>query len=157
MPNQVYAFDPTTNDVRVAADGFGRPNGLTLSADGKRIYIGDTGAQVGNGTVDFQGPRTIYAYDRHSSFLTNRHVFAMPMALKSAADGIKVDTHGNLWAAVSEIGLVVWNSDGILLGSIELEGTPGDLGFGAPGELFVLCGSRIYKIKVASDVVGVGA
>ena len=55
LPDQVYSFNPFTNDSRVVADGFGRPNGLAASADGKKVYVGDTGASIGNNTLDFQG------------------------------------------------------------------------------------------------------
>ena len=156
LPNQVYSFHPSTNDSRVVADGFGRPNGMAANDDGTKVSIGDTGANIGNGTTDYQGSRTIYAYDRCGSFLTNRHVFAMPQGFASAPDGIKVDTQGNVWAGVAGEGLVVWSFEGTLLGSIKLKGTIGNLGFGTPGELFVLGGNRIYKIKVSSKVIGVG-
>ena len=59
----MYSYDPVTKSNRVVADGFGRPNGLARNAEGTKIYIGDTGANIGNGTVDVQGPRTIYVYD----------------------------------------------------------------------------------------------
>jgi sugar lactone lactonase YvrE len=45
------------------ADGFGRPNGIAFSSDQKTLYVGDTGALVGNGTINTTGPRTIYAFD----------------------------------------------------------------------------------------------
>ena len=139
----MYSFNPVTNETRVVADGFGRPNGLAVNAAGDTIYVGDTGAQVGNGTTDFQGPRTIYAYDRRGGFLVNRHVFAMPPAFASAADGIKVDTQGNVWAAITGDGLLVWNAGGTLLGRIDLGGENlGDLGFGEPGEVYVMGGDR---------------
>ncbi len=57
LPNQVYAFDPATNRSRVLADGFGRPNGLAANVDDSVVYIGDTGADIGNKTIDYQGPR----------------------------------------------------------------------------------------------------
>ncbi|KAK5722329.1 hypothetical protein LTR15_005558 [Elasticomyces elasticus] len=154
LPNQVYLFNPSTNDVRVVADGFGRPNGVKASPDGGTIYIGDTGAQVGNGTLDFQGPRTIYAFDRVGKFLSNRRIFAMPQALASAPDGIKVDIHGNVWAAVFGKGVYVWDAEGTLLGTVALPGTVGNLGFGESGELFVLGGDRIYKLRVSDSVAG---
>ena len=78
LPNQVYSYNPFTKDNRVVADGFGRPNGIAINAEGDKIYIGDTGASVGNGTTDLQGPRTIYVYDRDGLMLSNRRVFAMP-------------------------------------------------------------------------------
>jgi len=96
LPNQVYAYSSALDDVRVVADGFGRPNGISVSPDGGTIYIGDTGASIGNGTLDAQGPRTIYAFDRHGGFLTNRHVFAMSQQALSAPDGVKVDSQGNV-------------------------------------------------------------
>ena len=156
MPNQVYSYDPATNDLRVVADGFGQPNGITFGNDGATAYIGDTGANIGNGTVDYQGPRTIYAYDRQGKFLGNRHVFAMPNAAGSAADGIKTDSQGNVWAGVNGEGLVVWNAEGTLLGSVELEKSEniGNLGFGEAGELFVLGGRKLFKVLVSQSVVG---
>jgi gluconolactonase len=52
LPNQVYRFDPSTGDVRVVADGLGRPNGVTFSPDEQTLYITDTDAIHGDGTVD---------------------------------------------------------------------------------------------------------
>jgi gluconolactonase len=52
LPNQVYRFDPSTGDVRVVADGFGRPNGITFSPDQHTVYITDTDYIHGNGTVE---------------------------------------------------------------------------------------------------------
>ncbi|MTV80982.1 SMP-30/gluconolactonase/LRE family protein, partial [Streptococcus pneumoniae] len=42
LPCQVYRFDPETGDIRVVADGFGRPNGLCFSPDEQTMYITDT-------------------------------------------------------------------------------------------------------------------
>ena len=42
LPNQVYRFNPKTGDIRVVADGFGRPNGICFSPDETTIYITDT-------------------------------------------------------------------------------------------------------------------
>lgn len=39
LPNQVYSFDPATKDVRVIADGFGHPNGITFSSDQNSISL----------------------------------------------------------------------------------------------------------------------
>ncbi len=61
LPNQVYRFDPSTNTTRAMADQFSRPNGITRSPDGQVIYVGDTGANVGDGTVDLTAQRSIYA------------------------------------------------------------------------------------------------
>ena len=52
LPNQVYRFDPGTGDVRVVADGFGRPNGLCFSPDEQTLYVTDTDWIHGDGTTD---------------------------------------------------------------------------------------------------------
>src|SRR5262245_23673074 len=38
----VYRIVPDTGEVRIAADGFLRPNGLAFSADERQLYIVDT-------------------------------------------------------------------------------------------------------------------
>jgi hypothetical protein len=52
LPNQVYRFDPVTGDIRVVADGFGRPNGICFSPDEKIVYITDTDHIHGDGIKD---------------------------------------------------------------------------------------------------------
>ncbi|KAK1033400.1 hypothetical protein LTR33_016719, partial [Friedmanniomyces endolithicus] len=81
-------------------------------------------------------------------------VFAMPLAYASAADGIKVDSYGNVWAGVTGQGVSVWDKSGMLLGVIHIPGNIGNLGFGRPGELFVLGGDTLLKISVSETVVG---
>ena len=39
LPNQVYAFDPSTGHVRVVADQLNKPNGLAFSNDFKTLYM----------------------------------------------------------------------------------------------------------------------
>lgn len=52
LPSQVYRFDPQNADVRVVADGFGRPNGLCFSPDERTLYVTDTDWIHGDGTTD---------------------------------------------------------------------------------------------------------
>lgn len=59
LPNQVYRYDPATNNVRVMADGFGRPNGITFSPDEKTVYISDTAETNGDGSEDLLKPATM--------------------------------------------------------------------------------------------------
>lgn len=60
LPNQVYRFDPHTGDVRVVADGFGRPSGICFSPKEGTCYISDTEFIHGNGHVDFERASTMY-------------------------------------------------------------------------------------------------
>jgi gluconolactonase len=162
LPNQVYRFDPKDGIVRAVADGFGRPNGIAFNEDESVMYIGDTGALVGNGTVNTSGPRKIYAFDvlRRSAeaieggFLGNRRVFAMPE--NQGPDGIKVDVAGNMYSGVRD-GVDVWTSGGTLLGGkILLEGGIGNLGFGEPGVLWAMGGNLLWRVDPSPGVVGAG-
>jgi len=44
LPCQVYRYYPQTGDLRVVADGLGRPHGIALSPDDKTVYITDSDA-----------------------------------------------------------------------------------------------------------------
>jgi gluconolactonase len=59
LPNQVYRFEPSTGDVRVVADGFGRPKGICFSPDEATVYITDTDAVHGDGSVDYTRASTM--------------------------------------------------------------------------------------------------
>jgi gluconolactonase len=59
LPNQVYRFDPHTGDVRVMADGFGRPSGICFSPLEKVCYISDTDFIHGDGNIDFTRASTM--------------------------------------------------------------------------------------------------
>ena len=56
LPNQVYAFDPTTGATWVIADGFDKPNGIVVDEVRGRCYITDTGFIRGCGKVDGSRP-----------------------------------------------------------------------------------------------------
>ncbi|KAK5272995.1 hypothetical protein LTR99_002389 [Exophiala xenobiotica] len=165
LPNQVYRYDPATNTTRVAVDGLGRPNGITHSPDGTVLYIGDTGARIGNGSTDYQGPRTTYGFDVKNlssgaggtagPFVTDRRVFAMPYDL-GANDGLKTDLAGNVWG-LSVTGVFVWNASGDLLGHISVPTEDGgNIGFGRPGELFINGGNVLYRMTMNESVIGTG-
>ncbi|KIW17413.1 hypothetical protein PV08_04607 [Exophiala spinifera] len=165
LPNQIYRYDPVSNTTRVAADGFGRPNGITSSPDGSVLYVGDTGARVGDGTIDYQGSRATYgltvknvssgAGGSAGPFVTDRRVFTMPYDL-GANDGLKTDLAGNVWG-LSLTGVYVWNPSGDLLGHIDVPTEDGgNMGFGRPGELFINGGNVLYRVLLNESVIGTG-
>ncbi len=67
LPNQVYRYDPCTGDVRVVADGMGRPNGIAFSPvkdGGERVvYVTDTDTSQGGKSDDPGKAATIYCWD----------------------------------------------------------------------------------------------
>ncbi|GIJ86813.1 hypothetical protein Asppvi_005709 [Aspergillus pseudoviridinutans] len=125
LPNQVYRYDPSSGSIRVVAEGFVRPNGLCFSPNFNTVYITDTGADPGSPPFDPAGPSHIYAFDivlpegQTEPQLVNRRVFAY--APGKMPDGIKCDTHGNVYAGCGD-GIEVWNPSGVLIGTIQIPG-----------------------------------
>lgn len=52
LPCRVYRFFPESGDLRVVADGLGRPTGIAFSHDEQTAYITDTVACRKDGTQD---------------------------------------------------------------------------------------------------------
>lgn len=52
LPCHVYRFDPETGDLRVMADGLGRPNGIAFSPSESTLYVTDTDHIHGDGSKD---------------------------------------------------------------------------------------------------------
>ncbi|KJK64079.1 SMP-30/Gluconolaconase/LRE-like region [Aspergillus parasiticus SU-1] len=176
LPNQVYRFEPATQNVRVVADGFGRPNGIAFSPDEKTVYITDTAYTLGDGTNDPTGPSTMYvnflihpftvalpllicctsyAFDVSSingeQFLTNRRVFAM--ADTGIPDGIKVDMDGNVYAGCGD-GINIWSPGGVLLGKILIKDGAANFSFGRNGQMFILNENTLWTAQLSRSVKG---
>ncbi|KAF5864138.1 hypothetical protein ETB97_008544 [Aspergillus alliaceus] len=155
LPNQVYRFDPVTKNVRVVANGFGRPNGIAFSPDEKTVYITDTASILGDGTTDPTGPSTIYAYDvstiQGEQFLINRRVFAL--ADTGVPDGIKLDMEGNVYAGCGD-GINVWSPGGVLLGKILIKDGAANFSFGHNGQMFILNENTLWSAQLNRSVKG---
>ncbi|KAK9708348.1 hypothetical protein K7432_009688 [Basidiobolus ranarum] len=143
----VYRWDPKTGDVRLAADGFVKPNGIQFSPDENIAYISDTGFTTGVGETDVKRPHTVYAFDvsrkNGSAFLTNRRVFAMSDT--GIPDGIKLDVRGNVYVGSGD-GVNVYSPQGVLLGKINTVRCA-NLVF-AKKDLFILSETQIYHAKL---------
>lgn len=147
IPSQVYRLDPTTRRVRVVADGFDKPNGIAFSEDGKTAFIADTGSSggfLGNNQTE---PATIYAFDVHptTQAFVNRRVFAYVDT--GVADGVQLDTHGNVYAGTGD-GVQVWDPTGTLLGKFFLGTTSANLIFAGKGRLVILAETAVYLVEL---------
>ncbi|KAJ5354586.1 hypothetical protein N7541_005630 [Penicillium brevicompactum] len=155
LPNQVYRWCPDSGNIRVIADGFGRPNGICFSPDEKVVYITDTDQVHGDGTIDDKRVSSIYAFDMSEYggevFLTNRRLFAM--ADQGIPDGIKCDLEGNVYSGCGD-GINVWSPGGVLLGKILIEGGVANFCFGRNGEIFALNEHRLWRVRLGAAVRG---
>ena len=153
LPPQVYRFCPRDNAVRAIAGGFDRPNGICFSHDEKMVYVTDTSCLSGRPGEPFSpsqpGGAHIYAFTiDHTSgqpYLTNRRLFAH--AENGVPDGIKCDSQGNVYSGCGD-GIHVWNSGGLLLGKILVDGGVANFTFGEKGEMFIAGETRLWYARL---------
>ncbi|WP_371821896.1 SMP-30/gluconolactonase/LRE family protein [Skermanella sp. TT6] len=145
LPTNVYRLDPSTGRATVVASDFRRPNGLCFSPDQSKLYIADTGED---------GPKQIRVFDvAEGARLTNGRVFA-DMG-DGAADGMRTDIDGNLWASAGWAGegydgVHVFNPQGTLIGKIHLPEICSNVCFGGPrkNRLFMTGSTSLYAVYV---------
>jgi gluconolactonase len=112
-----------------------RPNGVTLSPDGKILYVADT------------DQKKILAYD-----LDRRGRASHPrIAIDSGADGIRTDQKGNLYLASR--GVAVYSPQGKLLGKIQPKQNPRNIAFGDSDlRTLYMIGPTLYRVRL--DIPG---
>jgi gluconolactonase len=152
----VYRYDPVTKYLSPVADGFVKPNGLTLSPDGTKLYVTDTGYfdEKPCCTADPLRPRCVYKFDvvdknpatRDPPVVENKSLFMC--AIKGIPDGIKTDCSGNVYISTGN-GLSVFTSDGTPIGEIVIPEGSTNFAF-ADDKIFIVCEKNLYKIAWAS-------
>lgn len=74
---QVYRYNFDTGALTVVADDFGHPNGITMSPDGRKAYVADTGIAMGFYGYNFTAPASVYSFDVCADgTFSNRKTFA---------------------------------------------------------------------------------
>lgn len=153
----VYRIDGKTGQMEKVTDDPDQPNGICFSADYKKVYICDTGSG-----------RDIRVYDLDGKMLRNgkRFVqFDMPTGdpkgatspntggAPSAADGIRCDIDGNIWAGARP-GVQVFTAAGERIGMIRLPETCANICFGGAkrNRLFMAASQSLYTVYV--DTMG---
>ncbi|HCE02868.1 MAG TPA: gluconolactonase [Acidobacteria bacterium] len=147
-PPAVYRVDPQTGQVALVTDEPAGPNGLCFSPDYRRLYVADTGSGREIRVFDVDGPR-----------LTNGRTFVELRAPGTgalvAADGIRCDVDGNVWAGAGD-GVLVTAPDGDMIGAIRLPERCANLCFGGTrrNRLFMCASQSLYSVYVG--VLGAG-
>jgi gluconolactonase len=137
----VYRRDPATGAIRIVADDFEKPNGLAFSADGKTLYIADSGRSHGA-----DKPHHVRAFDVSAEgTLSHGRVFAE--IDPGIPDGLRLDIEGRLWIS-AEDGVQCYEPDGTLIGKILTPEVVANLTFGGPrrNRLFIAANSSLYAV-----------
>lgn len=164
----LYRVDPDGTVSRLAT-AVGTANGVVVSPDQKRLYVGS----FANGSLDFQivereskslaqpaydsgtGLNRVWVFDLSpEGKVSNRRVF---VDLEDGGpDGMNVDSKGNLYVAVrnsSDQAFHVYSPDGKQLAKIPVKepvALPTNVGWGRGAEsnvLYLTAGQSLYRLK----------
>jgi gluconolactonase len=128
------------------------PNGIAFSPDERTLYVSNADPKrlvwmayevkadgsLGAGRVFYDGTTT----------------FA---GRPGTADGLKVDTRGNLFA-VGPGGVYVFAPDATLLGWLDFGGNVGNVAWGEDGStLFVAANAAVYRVRLSTVGTGFGS
>jgi gluconolactonase len=144
MPFRVYRLDPVSGALSIAIGDMERPNGLAFSPDESRLYVVDTPRSA--------TPKTTHVYDMVDGKPVNGRVFLD--GTPGSADGIRIDTNGNVWCGFSggpgQDGVAVYAPDGTLIGRILLPERCANLCFGGRkrNRLFMTASQSVYALYV---------
>ena len=119
-----------------------RPNGIELSPDESILYVANSGGAV-TGWM---------AYDLNDKGVTNARVFYDITGVQGegGADGMKVDSAGNLFATGPD-GVWIIAPDGTHLGTIKVGEALTNVGWGEDGRtLFITGRTALYRIRLST-------
>src|ERR1041385_4057222 len=130
----VYHITPK-GDLELAAKWKTRPNGVTLSPNGRVLYVADSDA------------RCIRAYDLDRAGAVSNERVVIDQ-IPGVPDGIRTDEKGNLYVAAKTV--CIYSPEAKLLGTIELSETPSNVSFGDGDleSLFITARTSVYRVRM---------
>lgn len=154
----VYYVSPGKEVTRIVEPNeFAMPNGILLSPDGKTLYINNCYDDETWYPVNSSKENFVWAYDvNEDGTISNGRKFAElrltgdvldRKGKSSSADGMAIDTMGNIYVA-TYLGVQIFNAQGDFLGTINLPSFPVSLGFGGEDmrTLYIVSYDKVYKI-----------
>jgi gluconolactonase len=124
----------TNGELESVARWKTRPNGITLSPNGRLLYVADSDA------------RLIRVYDlAGNGAASNERVFLDKIA--GVPGGLRTDEKGNVYAAAKAV--FVYSPKGEMLKEIQLQETPSNLAFGDKDltSLYVTARTALYRVR----------
>ena len=133
----VFHVDPANRQqpLSVVAKPKGRPNGIALAPDGRKLYVANSDEHA------------VYVYDLSAKGEpSNERVLIAK--IPGVPGGIAVDEKGNLYVAAR--GVLIYSPEGMLLHTMEFTEQPSDVAFGGAefNLLLVTAGPAIYLAEM---------
>ena len=143
--HHVYYLPPGATQAIMVDDTTTRPNGLTLTLDGKTLIVADT--------VEADMP----AWDvQPDGTLRNRRVFMrlrdIPEGKDSGGDGMAIDAEGRFYVTAIT-GVQVFDRKGRYLGNIAVPKKPTNVAFSGPRKsvLYITAQEGLYRIPTLTQ------
>jgi gluconolactonase len=141
----VYYVPPGGKQPMVADDTITRPNGLTLTVNGKTLIVDDT---IGD---------TVFAFDvQPNGSVKNKRPFAKlhdtPAGGESGADGLCLDRADRVYITTFS-GIQVFDKSGQYLGTIKVDRQPANVAFSGPDKrtLYITAREGLYRLRMLSQ------
>ncbi len=139
--NGIYRLSPD-GELELLYRDQSRPNGIALSPDEATLYVANSDPDQ----------KVWMAYDLGAEGVTNPRVFfdVNDQTAEGAADGLKADDAGNLFAT-GPGGVWVIAPDGTHLGSIMPDEVPANVAWGDDGStLYMTARTGLYRIRLTT-------
>ncbi len=143
--HHIYYLPPGAIQAVIVDDTMTRPNGLTLTLDGKTLIAADT--------VDADMP----AWDvQPDGTLRNRRVFMrlrdIPAGTDSGGDGMAIDNEGRFYVTALT-GVQVFERNGNYIGTIAVPKKPTNVAFAGPRKsvLYITAQEGLYRVQTLTQ------
>ena len=142
--NGIYRLNPESGEVQLLERTQSRPNGIALSVDERTLYVANSD----------ENNKVWYSYEvGDSGELSNQQVFfdVNDQDGVGAADGMKIDVDGNIFAT-GPGGVWVFDPGGNHLGTIKPDEVPANVGWGDDcSTLYMTARTGLYRIKLSTS------
>ena len=140
--NGVYRLSPD-GELELLVRDQTRPNGIALSPDERTLYVANSDSEN----------KVWMAYDIDENGASNGLVFydVNDQDAPGAADGMKVDLAGNIFAT-GPGGVWIFAPDGTHLGTISTGEVTANVGWGDDGRtLYMTASTSLYRIRLSTE------
>jgi len=135
--NGVYRY--ANGKLSLAINDLTRPNGIGFSADGRTLYVSNSGPKM---YVEK------FAIGSDGAVTERSPLIAYSGSAPDVPDGLKLDSAGNIWTT-GPGGIRIITPTGKVLGQIKLPEVAANLAWGDDGKTAYITGSTsIYRVKL---------